>query len=424
MALEEKVQKVMEQAVLECRVAGVNLLVEKNGEEVCYCQAGMADREENRPMERDTIFRLYSQTKPVTAAAAMILMERGQIDLVQPVSDFLPSFAGGFYSLDTEGIGEEAAGGSKKDLSARNEPESRDKTPSKAAVRAVMQPMRIYDLLRMTSGLVYPDEMTAAGRDTMHVFEEMDRRLLTEKEMTTREIADRLAGCTLAFEPGSSWRYGTSADVLGAVIEAASGMKFGDFLEKELFSPLGMKDTAFWVPEEKQSRLAAVYETVSEDGRKTLVRYEGNHLGIRNRMDKSPAFESGGAGLASTLDDYMRFSRMLLQGGTFEGREILRPATVRYFTGGELMETQQKDFNRWIGLEGFSYGNLMRVCHKPGRAGMLACGGEYGWDGWLGVYFANFPKENMTILMGTQKRDAGTFDLTRKLRNLVLAEVL
>ena len=101
MALKEKVQRVMEQAVSECRVAGINLLAEKGGEEICYCQAGMADREENRLMERDTIFRLYSQTKPVAAAAAMILMERGQIDLVQPVSDFLPSFAGGFYSLET-----------------------------------------------------------------------------------------------------------------------------------------------------------------------------------------------------------------------------------------------------------------------------------------------------------------------------------
>ena len=276
MALKEKVQRVMEQAVSECRVAGINLLAEKGGEEICYCQAGMADRDENRLMERDTIFRLYSQTKPVAAAAAMILMERGQIDLVQPVSDFLPSFAGGFYSLETEGIGEEAAGGSKKGLSAKKGQGCENKTVSGDAVRAVMQPMRIYDLLRMTSGLVYPDETSMAGRETAGVFEEIDRRLLTKKAMTTREIADRLAGCTLAFEPGSSWRYGTSADVLGAVVEAASGMKFGEFLEKELFAPLGMKDTAFWVPKEKQSRLAAVYETVIENGGNRLVRYEGN----------------------------------------------------------------------------------------------------------------------------------------------------
>ena len=121
------------------------------------------------------------------------------------------------------------------------------------------------------------------------------RRLFSENAMTTREVADKLAGCTLAFAPGSSWRYGTSADVLGAVVEVASGLKFGEFLEKELFGPLGMKDTAFWVPEDKQSRLAAAYEEVVEKGRKALVRYEGNHLDISNRMEKPPAFESGGA---------------------------------------------------------------------------------------------------------------------------------
>jgi len=286
-----------------------------------------------------------------------------------------------------------------------------------------LQPMRVFDLLRMTSGLVYPDDVTEAGRQTAAVFEEMDRRLYTEQAMTTREVADALAGCILAFEPGSSWRYGTSADVLGAVVEVISGMKFGDFLEKELFKPLGMKDTAFWVPQEKQGRLAAAYETVVGKDGDSLLRYEGNNLAIRNGMDKPPAFESGGAGLASTLDDYMRFARMLMQGGTLDGVQILKPATVRYMTGGDLMEAQQIAFEKWIGLEGFSYGNLMRVCKKPGRTSFIAREGEYGWDGWLGLYFANFPKEKMTFLMGTQKKDAGTFALTRKLRNLVLSEL-
>lgn len=170
MGLKEKVQDMMERAVSDCVVAGINLLVEKDGRELCYCQAGMADREENRPMERDTIFRLYSQTKPVAAAAAMILMERGQMDLIQPVSDFLPSFAGQSYSGEKAGIGEDAAGA------------------------GVSQPVRIFDLLRMTSGLVYPDEAIQAGRETAAVFEEIDRRLRSGQDMTTREVAERLAG--------------------------------------------------------------------------------------------------------------------------------------------------------------------------------------------------------------------------------------
>lgn len=415
MSLKEKLQSVMEQSVKDCEVAGVNLLVEKDGEEICYCQAGMADREENRPISRDTIFRLYSQSKPVTAAAAMILMERGQLDLCQPVSDFLPAYEKQYYCMEDGSIGEDAAGGSNKEKVSQ-------KDGAQAEIRPVMQPMRVFDLLRMTSGLVYADELTVAGKQTGEVFDKIDKQLYTKDAMTTREIADALGGCTLAYEPGSSWRYGTSADVLGAVVEVVSGMKFGDFLEKELFAPLKMKDTAFWVPEEKQGRMAAVYETVKEQGKKSLIRYDGNNLGIRNRMDLAPAFESGGAGLASTLDDYMRFSRMLMQGGTLDGVQILKPATVKYMIGGELMEHQQTAFNKWIGLEGFSYGNLMRVCKQPARTGYIAGEGEYGWDGWLGVYFANFPKEKMTILMGTQKKDGGTFTLTRKLRTLILAE--
>lgn len=421
MSLKEKLVNTMEQAVSDCEVAGVNLLAEQDGEEICYCQAGMADREENRAMGRDTIFRLYSQTKPITAAAAMILMERGELDLCQPVSDFLPSFAEQVYCTEEGGIGEAAAGGQQKQEA---EPGNGGPWSRTAEFKPVLQPMRVFDLLRMTSGLVYPDDVTESGRQAAKVFEEMEQRLFTENAMTTREAADALAGCVLAFEPGSSWRYGTSADILGAVIEVVSGMKFGEFLEKELFRPLGMRDTAFWVPQEKRGRLAAAYETVAKEGGNALIRYEGNNLAILNGMDRPPAFESGGAGLASTLDDYMRFARMLMQEGTLDGVRVLKPATVRYMAGGALMETQQRAFEEWIGLEGFSYGNLMRICKNPGRAGYIAGEDEYGWDGWLGMYFANFPRKKLTLLIGMQKKDAGTFRLTRKLRNILLSEVL
>lgn len=417
MSLQEKIHSTMEKAVENCEVAGVNLLVEQDGQELCYCQAGMADRENNRPMSRDTIFRLYSQSKPVTAAAAMILMERGEVDLCQPVSDFLPAFAKQFYVAEENSIGDAAAGGKTgKETAEVQDAETGGERP-------VLQPMRVFDLLRMTSGLVYPDDVTESGRQTARVFEEMDRRLHTEEAMTTREVADALAGCALAYEPGSSWRYGTSADVLGAVVEAVTGMRFGDFLEKELFGPLGMRDTAFWVPQEKQGRLAVTYETVRRQDGNLLIRYEGDNLAVCNSMDRPPAFESGGAGLASTLDDYMRFARMLMQGGILDGVRILKPATVRYMMGAELLAHQQRAFEKWIGLEGFSYGNLMRICKNPAQAAFLAGRGEYGWDGWLGVYFANFPEEKLTILMGTQKKDGGTFALTRKLRNLVLTEL-
>lgn len=393
MELVKKAEQIMRQAIENSEVMGVNLLVERDGKEICYCETGMADREAGRPLTRDTIFRLYSQTKPVTAAAAMILMERGVVDLCQPVSDFLPAYE----KLTVDCNGE---------------------------IKPCKLQMRVHDLLRMTSGLVYPDLNTLSGRAATAVFVEADRRLLHENAMTTRELADALATCPLDFEPGTSWRYGTSADVLGAVIEAASGMRFGEFLQKEIFEPLGMKDTAFWVPTEKRDRLAAVYKTViRKDGTGSMARYEENNLAIRNDMAESPAYEAGGAGLVSTLDDYMRFARMLLQGGELDGVRILQPGTVEFMTKGRLMDNQQKVFEQWIGLDGFSYGNLMRTCKDPDKAGFFAKEGEYGWDGWLGMYFANFPKEKLTILMGTQKTDAGTFALTRKLRNAVLSSL-
>ena len=394
MDIKEKISKVMKQAVDHCEVMGVNLLVEKGGEELLYCEEGMADRENRRLISRDTIFRLYSQTKPVTAACAMILMERGLLDLGEFVSEYLPSYS----ELKTAGI--------------------HGTSPAK-------QPLRIIDLLNMTSGLVYPDDCTEPGKAVDKVFAEACDRLDTERPMTTRELADRLARCPLAFEPGTGWRYGTSADVLGAVIEVISGKKLSEFMQAELFTPLEMKDTAFWVPAEKQSRLAKAYETVTaEDGSKSMQLYTGNNLAVRNDMAKPPAYEAGGAGLVSTLDDYMKFAQMLMQGGSLNGVRVLSEKTTKYFTSPELMPVSQKVFSEWVGLDGYSYGNLMRVCKNPAQCGYLAMQDEYGWDGWLGMYFANFPNEGMTILMGTQKKDAGTFALTRKLRNVILSECL
>lgn len=393
MELKNILKEILRTSVENSEVAGANFLVLKDGEEMVYVQAGMADREAGREIKRDTIFRLYSQTKPVTSVAAMILMERGLLDFYAPVSEFLPSFAQMYVAKTGERI---------------------------PCTRQIL----INDLLNMTSGLVYPDEGTEAGRAADKVFQEACSRLHSENPMTTRELADRLATRPLAFEPGSSWAYGTSADILGAVIEVVSGKRLSEFMSEEIFEPLGMKDTAFWVPKEKQDRFAKAYETVEkENGGKELILYTGDNLAICNDMAKPPAYEAGGAGLASTLDDYSRFAAMLLNGGSLNGVQILQPKTVEFFKNGELLPVQQDSFRNWVGLEGYSYGNLMRVCKNPSQSGMMARKGEYGWDGWLGMYFANFPEENMTILMGTQKRNGGTFGLTRKLRNVVLSRV-
>lgn len=387
-AAVHQLKTTLKQGIDNREVAGANLLVIKDGSEIFYHEDGWADREAGLPLNRSSIFRLYSMTKPMTAAAVMILLERGEIDLFDPVSRYLPGFKNQRVAVDGHLV-----------------PAERE--------------VNLHDLLSMTSGIVYGGT-DAAGRATEALFEEIDRRLLGDSPMSTLEAMNRLGECPLAFQPGSSWQYGASADVLGAVVEVASGMRYGEFLKRELFEPLGMKDTGFWLPEEKRGRLVRTYQN---DGQGELVPYAGNHLGIVHRMDRDPAFESGGAGLASTIDDAARFTRMLMNEGILDGVRILRPRTVRYLTSSTLSAAQQKGFDTWHTFAGHSYGNLMRILTDCGRAGIIGSPGEYGWDGWLGAYFGNFPAEGLTFLFMIQKKDAGTTPLTRKLRNIVLSSL-
>ncbi|MFC5529231.1 serine hydrolase domain-containing protein [Cohnella yongneupensis] len=383
-----QLQETLRAGIDNHEVAGGNLLVIKDGSEIFYHEDGLADREAGNPVTRNSIFRLYSFTKPITATAAMLLVERGKIDLFDPVSKFLPGF-------------------------------KNQKVEQDGRLVPVAREVNLHDLLSMTSGLTYGGT-DKAGQETDALFREIDRRLLGESPMSTLEAMNRLGEIPLSFQPGSAWQYGTSADVLGAVVEVVSGMRLGEFMQRELFEPLGMQDTAFWVADAQRDRLVSTY---ADDGQGGLTLYTGNNLGIVHRMDRDPAFESGGAGLASTIDDASKFTRMLLGGGSLGGVQILRPRTVDYLTTATLTAAQQKNFDGWHTLRGHSYGNFMRIMTDGTKAGILSSPGEYGWDGWLGAYFGNFPKEGLSFLFMVNKKDAGTMPLTRKLRNIVLSSI-
>lgn len=373
--IQDRVQEILQRTCDKKEVAGVSVLFFNQGEEVLYCQAGFADIAQQRAIRRDTIFRLYSMSKPVTAAACMLLMERGVIDLLDPVARYLPDFEKvRVWQGDTWA--------------------------------PACRPVTVHDLLSMQSGLPYPGE-NPPGREAARLFEETPA-------LSTVEFAGALARCGLEFQPGSQWRYGSSADVMGAVVEVAAGRSFRDFLKEELFAPLEMADTDFYVPAEKQCRLARTYDAG------TLAEYTGDRLQIQNRMETIPTFQSGGAGLASTIDDYSHFTSMLLNGGSFKGKRILSPATVAYMTSGQLPKGGRYHMG-WDSLHGYSYGSFMRVLESPGEAAGTGFAGEYGWDGWLGPYFANFPRQNASLLMMMQRRDAGTWRLTRQVRNAVLS---
>lgn len=381
--MERSIKEAIADAIKNRQVAGVNILILKDHQEIFYHEDGFADLEAGKPIRRDTVFRLYSMTKPITATAVMLLVEEGKLDLLEPVATYLEGFRDQFvYEGD------------------RKVPVTRE--------------MNIKDLMDMTSGLVYGGDHKT-GQETGKIFEALEARILTEQPMTTLEFANRLGKCGLLFQPGTSWEYGTSADVLGAIVEVVSGVTFGAFLKERLFEPLDMQDTGFMAMDAVKSRLAKVYH--SREGRLDL--YTGNNLGILNPMDRVPAFESGGAGLVSTLDDYAKFANMLMAKGEHKGVRLLERKTVEYLSSVTLQATQQAAFKNWHTLSGHSYGNLMRVVTDASQTASIACQGEYGWDGWLGCYFANLPKEKVSLLMMMQKVDSGTWSLTRKIRNIV-----
>ena len=246
MGLQERLSACLRQAVENHEAAGVSLLVQKDGKELCHVREGYADIAAGKPLRRDSIFRLYSQSKPVTAAAAMILVDRGILDLMAPVEQYLPGFANPRV-VEADGT-----------------------------VHPAVRGPWVMDLLGMTSGACYPDA-DPAGQYAARVFDEDHAQILAGGGMSTLDFCNRLGELPLAFEPGTRWRYGTSADILGAVIEAASGKRFSDFLREELFEPLGMKDTAFCGTGFHSGRLRSLcrYADVRRQGGRTADPFRG-----------------------------------------------------------------------------------------------------------------------------------------------------
>lgn len=402
----DKVQFVLDDFVAKKEAAGLNLLVCKDGNEIGYWQAGFADLEKAQPYQRDTIARLYSMTKPVTAIAAMILMEEGKLDFAAEVFRYLPEF---------------------KDVKVCTD-HGRTGKPKTAS-----RPILIQDLLNMTSGYGY-----GAWGEGAFYGEHLTSKLIADlnedekdggkNQITTREFAHRIAQIPLNFEPGTEYNYGYSADILGSVIEEVSGTRLSEFMKERIFKPLAMNDTDFYVPESKQKRLAKVYRSVEDwssgQEKRQLQLFTDCNLGVQDKMNHRPAFESGGAGLCSTIDDYMNFALMLANGGSFNGRRILSENTVRRLSDFRLMPSVQQTFDiKMPHLAGYSYCNLMRVAANPGACNVFTNKGEFGWDGWLGPYVSVDRESGLTIIMTMQRCDSGTTSAARCARNIIYSSL-
>ncbi len=384
--MKQKIDALIERDLQNGNFVGANAAVYKSGKCLYSGSFGFADREKQIPMTQKHIFRIYSMTKPVTAAAVMQLVEKGSIRPDHPVSYYLPEF---------------------KDSLVYDANGKTFQSP---------EPLRIQHLLNMTSGLPYPNCGNQSQKDVASLFGEMEARRDGENPVDTMEFCRRMGKIPLIFVPGTHWEYGTSADILGGVVQAVSGRNYRDYLREHLFQPLGMEDTDFYVPEEKQSRRAASYCWGDDP---VLQRDDGCYLGL-NDGNSMPAFISGGAGLFSTVPDYARFAEALACGGTTkDGVRILSRYSVDYIRTPQVGGAQFRQDQQWDSLFGYEYGSLVRVLTDKMAAGTIANLGEFGWDGWTGAYFCADPKEELTIFFWIQVANAGTTDTAKQMRNIV-----
>lgn len=394
----EFIGKVIDKEIKDGHIAGAQISVIRHGEEIYRSCMGYADTEKKKITKKDTIYRLFSMSKLITSVSAMILYERGELDFLKPLSYYLPEFS------DMEILDENGKRKATKEILMR-------------------------DVMSMTAGIVYPDASFPAGSQMQKAYEFLYNEWQNGRELSTEETVKLIAKQPLEFEPGSRWRYSACADVCGRVVEKVSEMKFSEFLKKEIFEPLNMPDTDFYVPKKKQPRFSEMYDF--RDGK--LVKAGSNFLGLGDYI-KKPGFESGGAGIVTTVDDYARFACMLAAGGEYApdgsfvkrgakgNKKLLAGKTVEFMTANQLTDEEMKYYN-WDQLRGYGYGNYFRTMISLQQAQSNGSLGEFGWDGYMGDYVAIDPKEELVILYMQQKFGGCDNSMIRKIRNIIYSGI-
>ena len=352
------VQDTLSRFVSSGQIAGCSVRIMRNDEVRFEGHFGYADIGKKVKMSDDTIFPIASMSKVITVAGIMRLYEQGLFKLWDPVSEYLPGFR-------KPKIAVERPDGSYEIAEAKGE-------------------VTMRQLFTMTSGVPYPWADTAAGR--IRIEKEKEWIESGKPYPGTIEYCNLVGQQPLAFEPGERWMYGFSIDILGGIIEVLTGKTLGAYLKENIFDPLGMKDTGFFVPAEKQDRIATLYHI-----------QENLKPDERDYPAEKPDFESGGGGLFSTVKDYSRFAQMLLHGGTLDGARILGRKTVDLISTDHLTP-KQREGDSWDTQRGYGYGLGVRVMREPELAGINGSVGEWGWDGAFGNWFCVDPKENLTCV--------------------------
>ena len=364
------------------KVAGCQVAVSRHGEVGYFRSLGTMELGGSTPVRDDTIWRIYSMTKPITGVALMTLYERGAFALNDPVHRYIPQW---------------------RDLKVRD---------GEAQVDP-QRPMTVRDLLMHMSGLGY----TAPG-------DNRPLRPLGDTTATLETLVDRLAEQPLHFHPGTRWLYGVSTDICGRLVEILSGKRFDTYLQDEVFGPLGMVDTAFTVPDDKVDRFPPNYRRTSD---KTLEEIDDP----RASMYRKPrSFLSGGGGLVSTTHDYVRFAQMLVNGGELDGVRILGRKTVELMSmnhlpgSGELREFAIPGAYGETGFDGVGFGLTMAVGLGPVAMQTIGCAGEFYWGGAASTIFWVDPVEDLTVVFMTQLMPSGTFNFRGQLKTLVYPAIV
>ena len=374
------------------RLAGTLTMIARNGR-LAFCSAlGSMDRERRKPMQRDTIFRIYSMTKPITSVALMMLHERGHFQLGDPVHRWIPEFE--HARVYTSG-----------------------RYPAFVS-EPVQRPITIRDLLSHQSGLTY-GFMERSGLDAAYRKLKLDGRYPGTLQAWVRELAQ----LPLEFSPGTRWNYSVATDVLGHLVEVMSGESLDVYFRKRIFEPLGMRDTAFSVSEDKLERFAANY-AIGRDGKLALLDDPAD-----SPYGRPTAFFSGGGGLVSTADDYLRFTEFLRLGGELDGVRLLGPRTIKYMASNHLPGNQDMAalaLGRFgeSRYEGSGFGLGFSVLLDPVRAQVPGSVGEFGWGGMASTAFWVDPQEDLSVVFMTQLTPSSTFPLRAELRSLIYGAII
>lgn len=377
----ERISRNIQKSVDENRIAGAVSLVARHGRIAYFKAFGMADRENKKPMQTDHLFRICSMTKPITSVAVMVLYEEGRFLLNEPVSNFIPDF---------------------KEMNVLDPPYTQDKTSPTGSLVEAKRPITIRHLLTHTSGLTYhwnarlgkQYREAGMGHGVLH------------QEGTIGEAVKRLARMPLLFHPGDAWEYSVADDVLGYLVEVISGMPFDKFLHERLFKPLGMKNTGFFLPQEKVSRLAKAYTYYPEKGlqlfRDQQTIEEGTFVYSADYPYHAPrTYFSGGGGLCSTAEDYYRFCRMMLNGGKVGATRILSRKSVELISQNHI---QGRSETSGYGL-GFGVNSEARHLTELGSLG------AYYWGGFFYTSFVIDPKEDLIAIFMGQLHPTGGLNL-------------